>query len=423
MPPVTTFAEARSRLQTFAPANLPRHAYTLEHIQRFMHFIGNPQDRVRVVHVTGTSGKTSTCYYIASLLHESGLRVGLSVSPYVHEVNERVQIGMRPLPEAQFCSELEQFLALVKDSGIQLTMFEIMAAFAYWEFARQGVEYAVVEVGMGGELDATNVAQATGKFCVITDIGMDHQKQLGNSPAEIAQKKAGIIHLNNTVILRAQAPEVIEVVRQRARQMHADLTIVTDTSVGVVTRHLPKFQQRNFTMAYAAVQRLAQRDQLQPINDDILHAAVHTKIPGRMEIFIVDGKAIVIDGAHNAQKLDALLDSVRTRYPDKDVAVVFASKEGANERNEQTLHVLAKQVSHIICTTFGGEQPGTPHGVDPQVLAALCKASGVHSVEAVQTPKAAWRKLTARPERVLLITGSLYMLSDYYSFLGHHADR
>src|SRR5712691_3519862 len=151
------FAEARVALHAYVSSRPSERTYTLERMMQLMAYLGHPQDTLKIMHVAGTSGKSATAYYAAALLMAAGKRVGLTVSPHAVEVNDRVQINLTPLPEQTFCQELSVFLGLVTKSGITPTYFELLIAFAYWEFVCQRVDYAVVEVGLGCMVDATNV--------------------------------------------------------------------------------------------------------------------------------------------------------------------------------------------------------------------------------------------------------------------------
>jgi dihydrofolate synthase/folylpolyglutamate synthase len=169
---IETFSEASKLLAKFIPPDRPT-SYTLDRMEQLMDYLGNPQNRLSVIHIAGTSGKTSTSYYIAALLHATGKTVGLSVSPHIDTIAERAQIDLRPLEESDYCEQLGIFLELIEKSGIQPSYFEVLVAFMYWLFDRRGVDYAVVEVGLGGLLDGTNVVDRSDKVCVITDIGFD----------------------------------------------------------------------------------------------------------------------------------------------------------------------------------------------------------------------------------------------------------
>ena len=183
MPQIHTLAEANLALRPFY--DYSRTAYTLDVMKALMEHLGNPQNQLRVLHVAGTSGKTSTAYYCAALLKEAGKKVGLSVSPHVDTVNERLQINGQPMPEAEFCKVLSEFLDVVAESGIKPSYFELLVAMTYWEFARQKVDYAVIEVGLGGLRDGTNVIERADKVCLITDIGLDHTEILGHTLTKI----------------------------------------------------------------------------------------------------------------------------------------------------------------------------------------------------------------------------------------------
>ncbi|MGH7158134.1 MAG: bifunctional folylpolyglutamate synthase/dihydrofolate synthase [Candidatus Saccharimonadales bacterium] len=407
---IASFDDAETLLARFAPANLPRPAYTLEHITRAMDFLGNPQNKLRVIHVAGTSGKTSTCYYLAALLGQAGKKVGLSVSPHIEALSERVQINLTPPPERAFCSDLASFADLVSQSGIVLTRFEFLAAFAYWEFARRGVDYAVVEVGLGGTLDATNVVDNPRKVCVITDIGLDHQEVLGDSLAEIAGNKAGIIGLHNKVFCYDQGQEVMDVIADRAKQRQADLHII-DQELGDDFAELPLFQRRNFGLARAAAAEVLAQGGVAQLGAGALQRAAVTHIPARMEPFTVAGKKVILDGAHNAQKLAALRDSLQAMYPGQPVAALAAFKAKQASRVEQATQVLTGLANHLIVTTYGHPNTAEPYGEDPELVAALCKVHGFWNVEVVAEPERAFRRLLARPEPILLVTGSFYLFN------------
>lgn len=409
---ITSLAQAEALLRQHTPEPLARPGYTLDAMRRFMDYLGNPQNRFKVVHVAGTSGKTSTAYYLAALLGRTGKKVGLSVSPHVDTINERAQINLTPLPEAQFLDEVALFLDVVRRSNIRLTRFECLTAFMFWEFARQKVDYAVVEVGVGGGLDPTNVVEGRQKVCVITDIGYDHQELLGNTLAEIASAKAGIIGLHNVVFCYDQGSEVTEVIRERARQQQADMYIVEQELTDGFS-FLPLFQQRNFCLAKATVAKVLERDGLPQLSGNDIQKAAIVHIPARMEQFIVKGKTIILDGAHNAQKLQALHDSLRAQFPDKPIAALVAFKvTKRSHRLEQATEVIVRLADHIIVTTYGVANNHDPYGEDPELVAALCKVHGFWSIETVADPAHAFRQLLSRPEPILLITGSFYLFND-----------
>ena len=407
---IANLDEATELLNRYIPRPLDvRAVYNLDTIRALAAFVGNPQDKVRVLHVAGTSGKTSTSYYMAALLQAAGKKVGLTVSPHITTVNERVQIDLVPMPEAEFCRELGVFMDEVEKSGLKPTYFEILMAFAYWEFARQKVDYAVIEVGLGGLLDGSNIVTRADKICVITDIGFDHMHILGSTLPEIATQKAGIIHAGNEVFMHEQTTEAVDVVRAACEKEGATLHLLPDATE-VSTPFLPLYQQRNLHLAVEAVRFALQRAGQQLAEAEIAAAAtVH--IPGRMETFHVDGKTIVLDGAHNPQKLQAMAESVRATYSDEPIAALLGfvgSKEVSLAENAEIVTSLAP---NLIVTAFGSAQENGQPSIDPETVAAACKQVGAESVQTETDHQAALQKLLARPEKILLVTGSLYLIS------------
>jgi dihydrofolate synthase / folylpolyglutamate synthase len=415
---ISSLAEAVAALEPYYPAVVRRpDTYTTGHVERLLAYLGDPQERMQVVHVAGTSGKTSTCYYVAALLHAAGKKVGHTVSPHLRTMNERVQIGLVPLPEKQFCEGLSEFLGLVEASGVRATFFEVITAFSFWMFARQGMEYAVIEVGMGGLLDATNVVRRRDKIAVITDIGLDHQRHLGQTLSEITDHKAGIIQLKNTVFCYRQDAGIMAPLSRRAAQMQADLHTFSGPSLPdePVYATLPPFQQRNFYLALQAVSFLAAKDGF-PLTKADCHKAAATHIPGRMDSVFYRGKRIILDGAHNVQKLRSLRESVRARHGYQPVAMLIAFIESGPDRLPPAAVEIAELAEHVIVT-----QPESDHPFrrfeDPALIAAFCKVHGQWSIEQQPELRAALDALAARPEPILVVTGSLHLLGAVYGLL------
>ncbi len=415
-----TFKEANALLQQFWPVKLSRqHVYTLETMTKLMDFLGNPQNKLKVVHVAGTSGKTSTTYYVAALLKAAGKKVGLTVSPHVDEINERVQIGLVPLPEAVFCAELTEFLKIIKKSGVEPSYFEVMVAFAYWEFVRRGAEYAAVEVGLGGLVDGTNVVARPDKVCVITDIELDHINVLGSTLGEIAAQKAGIILPKNSVFCYRQGTEVMEQIAARATQKRADLHVLPNDAALADFTDLPLFQQRNLGLALQAVNQVLRQNGEPEITKQQLATAAQTHIPARMEEVMLSDKTLIIDGAHNAQKLHALGESVRRKYPGKPKAAVVSFAGGRSYRLEDSVAELVPLLDHIIITSFDSAQDSPHASVDPAELAQVFKRHGAKSIQIVAEPTAAFKLLLQRPEPVLIVAGSFYLLNHIRPLVKH----
>ncbi len=386
---------------------------TVERQKRLMARLGNPEAGLRIVHVAGTSGKTSTACYIATLLQKTGAKVGLTVSPHVDSLTERVQIDGRPLSEAVFCDYFAKYLKVIETAPEKPSWFECMVGFAYWVFAREGVDYAVVETGLGGLHDGTNVAERTDKLCVLTDIGYDHMQVLGSRLGAIAHQKVGVVHEGNTVLMYEQSDEVMQVVRYWVSQQEdAELLTFTQDRLADVygepfEAHLPDYQKRNWLLAYAAYKYLARRDELNKISTSALQETQNVVVPGRMDTARVEGKIIVMDGAHNGQKMAAFVSSFESAYPGQKVPVLLALKEGKEVSDLSPL--IAKIASRVIVTTFSRTQDLPFASQQPSEIARSLKANGV-KCEIIADPDEAYQKLLELTESVGVITGSFFLI-------------
>lgn len=404
---IKTFSEARTVLAAYWPRNNEqRHSNKLDDMQQLLAHVGNPHHQLQVIHIAGTSGKTSTAYYAAALLHQAGQKVGLTVSPHVDEINERVQLNMQPLPEAEFCAQLTEFLLLLQTSPVRPTYFELMAAFALWYFAKKQVDYAVVEVGIGGLLDSTNVITSPGKVCVITDIGLDHTKILGETLGEIAAQKAGIMHPHNVAFCYEQDEEIMQPIRKCAAEQAADLRVVPQ----VLPRHLdflPRFQQRNFGLALSVTAFVLMRDDKTPLTQEQIHAAAQTNVPARMEARSWHDKVIILDAAHNPQKLQALCESVQAKFPGQDVAVMAGFLRG---HVQDKVAAAAPMAHHTIITSFPRLETDPYESAPPDFIAGKYQQTG-KPYEVQADIATALQTLLNRPEPILVITGSFYLLN------------
>ncbi|GAC1391089.1 MAG: folylpolyglutamate synthase/dihydrofolate synthase family protein [Candidatus Saccharimonadales bacterium] len=406
------FQDVRTMLAKYVPkSRSERGAYTLERIEKLMIALGNPQNKYKVIHIAGTSGKSSTSYYTASLLRQAGLKVGLSVSPHINEINERAQINLLPLEEKQYCSEFSLYMDIVTKLPLKLTYFELLVGFAYWEFERVGVDYAVIEVGLGGLLDGTNVVTSSNKLCVITDIGLDHTEVLGLTLPEITAQKGGIIHPYNVVIMYEQAPEIMQVIREICTQQHANLHEVWDLSNKELPHNLVLFQRRNWYLALSAYDLLSQRDSLPLLDEKQLAASSGIIIPARMETMVINGKTVIFDGAHNAQKMQSLARSIQHKYSKKKCAVLMALVQSKNFKLRTSLKEIIYIASHMIITSFITEQDTRKRSVNPLLVAQYCSELGFEEIEIINDAREAFNALLLRNEDVLLVTGSFYLLN------------
>lgn len=407
---IKNLAEANEALLSYAERE-PRIGknFTLERVRPLMEAAGNPQDRLKVVHVAGTSGKTSTSYFMAALLSAGGKKTGLTISPHVDSVTERIQIGGVPLTEKAFCNELGGFLDIVESAGQHPSYFELLYAFALWVFDKHKVDYAVLETGVGGLYDATNVTARPDKVCVITDIGFDHTHLLGNTLTKIASQKIGIVHKHNVVFMYEQAEEIMKVVRKWTEKYQAEVHLIEETEpTPKDPKNMAYYQQRNWNLAYEVYRYLEKRDNLKHLTSQVLQRTKEISVPGRMDIRKVNDKTLVMDGAHNVQKMTAFITSFQKLYPDTRPAVLVSLKY--NKDYEDIAPLLVPFASRIIVTSFDATQDSKIHSMDPETLAKSLQAAGAQNVEIIRDQLKAAEALLGSPEQVCVITGSFYLL-------------
>lgn len=402
---ILTLEDADHALKQFIPRTDKKERYTLERMRTLMRLLGDPQNQLRVIHVAGTSGKTSTSYYLAGLLRDRGYTVGLSVSPHIDAVSERAQINLSPLAEAEYCRELSVFLATIQDFDIRPTYFEVLVAFAFWLFAKRQVDYAVIEVGLGGLLDGTNVIDRADKVCVVTDIGLDHTEILGDTIEQIAAQKAGIIQDDNAVYMLSQSPEVEAVVRRQADQHHAQLHIQSAQPPSDQT-----FLDRNLSLATTVVNALLQLDDRPQLTPEQASSVSKMQIPGRMETVAYQGKKVILDGAHNAQKIRALVRSLQLQTPNENMTMLVSFASTKSTYLDECLTELRKLGDTVVVTEFnlGQDVPRKP--IPSQELADACNKAGFKHVSIESDPLTAIRQARETQASTILVTGSLYLI-------------
>jgi dihydrofolate synthase/folylpolyglutamate synthase len=410
MPTVNSLAEVEEYLDKYHRFKWVD--YNLDRMVQLMDFLGNPQDSYKTIHVAGTSGKTSTSYYIAGLLKEAGYKVGLTVSPHVNGINERMQIDLEPIDCDTYLPRFNDFIKLTDKSGVKSSWFEFITAFAFWYFAKEKVDYAVIEVGLGGFLDATNVINRADKVCVISDIGFDHMNILGNTLGEIAFQKAGIVQLENILITHKQREEVMEVYKEVCTTKKATLIVVDDPEI--VKSEIPTYQQRNFNLAFKAYSYLTGRDGIKILDHQGLNITMHIQIPGRMEQLRYKGKTIIFDGAHNKQKMDTFVESYKKLYPKHRPAILLAVKDGKDVK--EIASSLKPLASTIIATQY---QENQDYRANSWPAKDVAMAFG-GKVEVITEPdfKKAFRRLMLTDSDPVVVTGSFYLISKLKRELG-----
>ena len=298
----------------------------LSYIRRILKQLNNPQDSVRAIHVTGTNGKGSTSYYLSNLLQKAGQKTGLFVSPYIYEFNERIQLNGKNISNNDLiktANEIETAIEILKkdDPNFSLVTFEYEVALAFQFFAQENCDYAVIEVGIGGEHDKTNVIIP--EVSVITTIGLDHEKIIGPTLKDIAEEKSGVIKSNKPVVLGNVPQNVLEILLNKAQSENSksfllgrdfQIKIIPDLIEYQDSKNLYNFALRPLVEAYdigVAVQAI-QLLQLDLDRKKIEEAINETRIPGRYDV-IQTSPEIIVDGAHNLQAMENLLNLVRKK--------------------------------------------------------------------------------------------------------------
>jgi len=353
---------------------------TLDRIAFLADILGQPQLSYDVIHIAGTNGKTSTSRMVESLLSATSLNVGLTTSPHLHDVRERIRIYGQPIELELFIETFDDVAPLValteEKFGTPISFFETMTALAFAAFAQAPVDIAVVEVGMGGRWDATNIVQPT--VCVITPIGLDHQEYLGDTIAKIAAEKAGIIKPNSVVVVGEQHPEALEVIQRQAQEVGAALLLqgidfdVVDRQVAVGGQVLqlrglagvytdvvmPLFgahQAKNASLALAAVEAFFGAGiEGREIDSEMVHQGFgRVTSPGRLEV-VRRGPTVLVDAAHNPHGATALATSLESEFTfDVLVGVVgmFADKD-----SEGFLGVMEPTFDRLLITQTDHER-------------------------------------------------------------------
>ncbi len=305
----------------------------LEHTEQLLSACGNPHNNLKFVHIAGTNGKGSTAAILNSILRTAGMHVGLYTSPHLLRFNERIRVSGIPIADEQIVHFMDTYLEDI--NRIQSTFFETTTALAFWYFSKQEVDIAIIETGLGGRLDATNVI--TPDCAVITSISLDHQDILGPDIKKISQEKAGIIKANVPVLSATQNAAVQNVIYTQAAQMGAPLQLVADpvninlSTVGTIfdwnndryqVSLIGPHQATNAALAITAA-HLVQTN----INPKIIkNSLLNVTWPGRMQV-LADDPLIIYDVAHNTSGIESILRSLNMLNPLKPLGVVALKRD------------------------------------------------------------------------------------------------
>lgn len=404
-------------------SELARADFNLDRMFALMEALGNPQNTYPIIHVAGTKGKGSTSALCASALMAAGYKVGLYTSPHLEDYCERIQIDGTPLAHEELVALVEAVKAAVERIP-KLTTFEITTAIAFLAFQRAGVNAAVIEVGLGGRLDATNVVRP--RVSVITSLSMDHMAVLGDTLAKIAAEKAGIIKPGVPVVASPQKEEALEVVERVAKERNAPLTLVgRDITIESQSFSLDGqtfflrapflSQPLSFTipllgshqLVNAATAFAALKASKLPVSDEAIQKGfAQVKWPARFEVARRE-PAVIFDSAHNDDSFAKLRETLETYFPGRQVYLIFGASEDKNipgmfrEMKPKIRKLIITRADHPRALGVDqiqglADQAGIPHETVTPVSAALARALD----------------LSAKDGSVVLSAGSMFVTAE-----------
>ncbi|WP_349902840.1 bifunctional folylpolyglutamate synthase/dihydrofolate synthase [Parafrigoribacterium humi] len=406
--------------------------------RRVVELLGDPQRAYPIVHITGTNGKTSTSRMIESILRASGLRTGLLTSPHLVRLNERIMIDGEPISNEGLVTnwqDIQPYVAMV-DAELDiagephLTFFEAFTALAFASFADAPVDVAVIEVGMGGEWDSTNVGD--GQVAVFTPIALDHTKRLGSTIAEIARTKAGIVKPAAAVVSAAQTPEGLAELERAAELTESSIAVqgtafsllgntvavggqvisvkgLADTYAELFLPLFGDHQAQNAAVAIAAVEAFIGGG-TQPLAHDVVEEGLATATsPGRLQVIGIE-PTVIIDAAHNPHGAEALAKAVGSYFTFDDVTVVLGVLADKDARG--IVRALAPIATRFQVTQSSSERAIPAERLE-ELVAELTESGVSHEFDDLESALDDAREwAAAAPRRAVLVTGSITMIGD-----------
>ncbi len=397
--------------------------------------LGNPERGMRVVHIAGTNGKGSTAAFLAQILQEAGYRTGLFTSPHLTRFDERIRVNGEPIPDEAWL----RLGARVLDApcSLERTMFDCCLAIGLLYFAEKQCDLVVLETGLGGTLDSTNALSIVPEVSVITAIGYDHTAILGDTLAEIAENKAGILKPGTCAVLAKMEEEPLKVLAARCRERGIEFVSVRDPRT--VLRSLTPdcalpalglpglYQQENAANAVLAAERLLAGLPAEERTRCILQGLKSARWPGRMELLHTkDGVSVLLDGSHNPQGIRALYDSLASRWPGRKF--LFLMGVVAEKDYPQMVRVLAPVAEGVFCAPLDSERSLAASALAEQFLQCGVPARAYASVaEALAQASAQWKKTPADADEdvsdtdgevlPVIACGSLYFIGELRGML------
>jgi len=388
--------------------------FGLDRIRRLMTALEHPERRFDSIHVVGTNGKSSTVRMIAAILQQHGLRTGAYLSPHLVSFGERIRIQDRDLPDREFAAAIERaaHAAELVDRSLsgdeRVTQFELWTAAAYAELARQHVEVAVIEAGLGGRYDATNVIPSSVQ--VLTSVGLEHTRWLGPTIADIAAEKLDVVQPGGTLVLGPGLHPDAEAVAQAVAAERGATIVRAPADPGVEVGALGLFQRINFSVAISAAR--AYLGELDP--DAVARAAAEVRVPGRLQL-LSERPLTLLDGAHNPDGSAALAQSLRSILEQRGQSGLVAVISILDDKDAAGMLAALLPLCEALVLT----RTGNPRALPPPTLQSLAsQLGGPRESEIVPDPRAALERAQtlattlSGPDGVVVATGSIYLIAD-----------
>jgi dihydrofolate synthase/folylpolyglutamate synthase len=402
-------AELDSLLRPFYAKDVSLVGEPIAVFKSLLAILGQPHESFRPIHIVGTSGKTSTGYFLHAILSQAGILAGLSVSPHVACVSERAQVGAGGVSPQEILEPLGRYLRILQLHDFRPGYFSVVLGFAFWLFRETHVSIAIVEAGVGGITDRTSVLNSSNKVCVVTDIGEDHLKTLGPSVSHIIANKIGVVCPGNRVFVWQQPKQILDQVLRRAHALGGVVTVVADgLPVLPAPLGLPPFQFRNWCLAARTAQEIVDpRGWAALVSDLSVRPMTYSNIqaPGRAEVFNLAGQTYVVDGAHNGQKMRAVADAlIHLGSSRESTSLIFNILEKRMDSLPEMADIAGKMTNLTIVPCFDA----WPRQACQPAIVVRALPSGIRKITASDVHSAI--HLAQRQDRPLvLVTGSLYL--------------
>ncbi|MGL5796786.1 MAG: bifunctional folylpolyglutamate synthase/dihydrofolate synthase [Cetobacterium sp.] len=384
----------------------------LKNIEDICKAMNNPQYDYKTIHIAGTNGKGSTSTTIESILIEAEKKVGKYTSPHILKFNERISVNGQDITDEEIVYYYVYIKDIIKKLGITPTFFEVTTAIMFKYFSDKKVDYAIVEVGMGGKFDATNIVESD--ICVITNVSLDHTDFLGKTIYEIAREKAGIIKKDSKVIVGSSDTEFLKAIKEKTKlytnviEKYKDANYYLNFEDYKTIINLDEniyefslfgdYQYKNFLCAYETLKELGIS------SEKIISGVKKVKWQCRFEIVNFNGRTLILDGAHNEAGMKTLCNTLKTGYKKQDIIAITSILKDKNSK--EIIDLLEKNVNQIIFTSLAENKRG-------QSGFELYNASNKIEKDYRENILDAYELAIKYPGKIILLCGSFYLLSKF----------